>query len=431
MKKILIITYYWPPAGGPGVQRWLKFTKYLPFFGIKPHVYVPENPSYPYIDESLEKEISPETCVIKKKIWEPYMFIEFLSKKNKRFKGGDLPNKKNKTFIDIIIFFIRGNFLIPDARKFWVKPSIQYLTEYIQKESIDTIITTGPPHSLHLIGLGLKQIHNNLKWIADFRDPWTNISYHKNLYLTYFAKQQHTFLEKKVLKTADLVLSTSFTDGEYFQKNGTNNIEIITNGFDDEDFKKIGTTNKSTNLKFSIVHVGTLNYLQNPKNLWKSIQELITENKNFEEDILIKMIGKTNTDIENTITEYGITKYYQNTGYVTHSQALLEMNQADVLFLVNFSTEDSHGIIPGKIFEYLMTGNPILSIGPAKADIEKILENTGGGKHFDFHQKKEIKNYILTLYNNFKAGIKIPTKNIEQYSRKKLTEKLAQKIHHM
>ena len=431
MKKILIITYYWPPAGGPGVQRWLKFTKYLPLLGIKPYVYIPENPSYPYLDASLEKEVNPEIILIKKKIFEPYSFIEFFSKKNKNFKGGTLPHKKNKSFLDSIIFFIRGNFFIPDARKFWIKPSIKYLSEYIKKENIDTIITTGPPHSLHLIGLGLKKNYNNIKWIADFRDPWTRISYHKNLYLTYFAKQKHVSLEKKVLSTSDLVLSTSFTDGEYFQKNGAKNIEIITNGFDEEDLKKIDSTIKTQNSKFSIVHVGTLNYLQNPKNLWKAIQELMIENKIFSDDILIKMIGKTNNEIENTIEEFGLKKCYENMGYRSHSESLLEMNRAHILFLVNFNTEDAHGVIPGKIFEYLMTHNPIVSIGPAKADVEKILENTGGGKHFAFHQKEEIKDYILMLYNNFKDGIPLSTNNIEQYGRKKLTERLAQKIYEL
>ena len=179
-KKVLIITYYWPPAGGPGVQRWLKFVKYLPEYDIEPIVFCPENANYPLLDKSLEEEVSKETTILKLPINEPYKFAKLFSSKTKTISKGIISSKENQSFIEKILLFIRGNFFIPDARKNWVKPSVNFLKSYIKQEQIDTIITTGPPHSLHLIGLELKEALA-VKWIADFRDPWTTIGYHKKL----------------------------------------------------------------------------------------------------------------------------------------------------------------------------------------------------------------------------------------------------------
>ena len=266
MKKILIITYYWPPAGGPGVQRWLKFTKYLPEFGYQPHVYIPENPSYPILDESLAKDINPKVKIVKNKIWEPYQLAEKLNPKNKAYKGGHFEKKESQSLMSKLSVFIRGNFFIPDARKYWIKPSINFLTEYLEKEHIDTIVTSGPPHSMHLIGLGLKELYPNLKWIADFRDPWTQISYHKELKLTQWAAKKHEDLEYAVMAKADLVLATSYTDGDNFKKIGAKHVEVITNGF--EEVKQETEKDKEF---FHITYSGGLEMLRNPFSLWKAI----------------------------------------------------------------------------------------------------------------------------------------------------------------
>ena len=190
-QKVLIITYYWPPAGGPGVQRWLKFVKYLPDFGVQPIVYIPENPTYPIIDEGLVSEVSDKAIILKKPIFEPYGFASIFSKnKTKKISSGIIPNQRKQSFTEKLFLWIRGNVFIPDARVFWVKPSVKYLEKYILENQIDTIITSGPPHSLHLIGLGLKE-KLDLKWFADFRDPWTTISYHNKLKLSDSASKKH------------------------------------------------------------------------------------------------------------------------------------------------------------------------------------------------------------------------------------------------
>ena len=233
MKKVLIITYYWPPAGGPGVQRWLKFVKYLPEFDIEPIVYCPKNPTYPTADPSLCNEISRQLKVLKQPISEPLGFINrFLKSKTNTLSKGLIPTPKKQSFLIRLLLFIRGNFFIPDARVLWVKPSVKFLSNYISKHQIDTIITTGPPHSVHLIGLGLKSKHS-LKWFADFRDPWTAIGYHSQLRLSKSSQKKHLALESKVLKSSDHIITTAPRTKQILSGISKQTISVITNGFDD------------------------------------------------------------------------------------------------------------------------------------------------------------------------------------------------------
>ena len=284
-KKLLIITYYWPPAGGPGVQRWLKFVKYLPEFNIQPIVYIPENPTYPIIDNGLESEVSDKAIILKNKIFEPYGLASFFGKsKTKKISSGIIPNQKKQSFLEKTLLWIRGNIFIPDARYLWVKPSVKYLKKYIEENNIDTIVTSGPPHSLHLIGLKLKK-ELNVKWFADFRDPWTTIGYHKALKLSSSAEKKHKALEKEVLTLADTIIVTSKTTKTEFQAITSKPIEVITNGYDVEKIEK-----QALDKKFTLAHIGSFLSERNPMILWKALQELITENADFKNDFRLNLI---------------------------------------------------------------------------------------------------------------------------------------------
>ena len=427
MKKILIITYYWPPAGGPGVQRWLKFTKYLPEFGYEPHVYIPANPSYPITDETLAKDINPKVKIVKNSIWEPYQIAEKLNPKNKSYKGGHFEKKESQSFMSKLSVFIRGNFFIPDARKFWIKPSIQFLKEYLDKEGIDTIVTSGPPHSMHLIGLGLKDLNPNLKWIADFRDPWTQISYHKELKLTPWAAKKHEDLEYAVMTKANLVLATSYSDGDNFKKIGTKNVEVITNGF--EEVKQ--ETEKDQEF-FHITYSGGLEMLRNPFSLWKAIHQLTKSNSSFKNDLKLNFYGSLADDVKQTIIDEDLSSNLIVHGYVSHQDSLNAINKANVLLLTNFDNIASKGIIPGKLFEYMATGNPILAVGPTDADVERILSKTKAGEYFNHQEVDNIKTMILNIYNQWLANpnVKFNTNEIEvqQFNRKNLTKQLVTAI---
>ncbi len=424
-KKILIITYYWPPAGGPGVQRWLKFAKYLPEFGWEPIIYTPENPSYPLVDETLTKEVPENLKIVKTNIWEPYQIAEKFSKSNKKFKGGQFDVGKNQSFVSKLSIFIRGNFFIPDARKFWVKPSIKFLKEYLTNNHIDTIVTTGPPHSLHLIGLGLKKESPNLKWIADFRDPWTEISYYKHLKLTSGSDKKHRQLEKSVFENADLTLATSYTDAENFRKNGANAF-CVTNGFDKENTSTpLSVTDEK--VKFTLSYVGVLEQLRNPENLWKALKELSEKHQDFAEDFELKFVGRVDDKILNEIENSVLKNNIRNLGYKAHDESVEEMETSDLLLITNFPNESSKGIIPGKLFEYLATGKQIISFGPKDADVETILIKTKAGKHFDYAENVEIQEFIFSLYEDWKSGKSIQNSaNINEFSRKELTKKLAE-----
>lgn len=423
-EKLLIITYYWPPAGGPGVQRWLKFVKYLPDFGIQPIVYVPENPTYPIVDENLVNEVSDKAIVLKHKIFEPYQLASFFSKnKTKKISSGIIPNQKKQSFLDKMLLWIRGNLFIPDARVFWVKPSVEFLEKYILENNIDTIVTSGPPHSLHLIGLKLKR-KLNVKWLADFRDPWTTIGYHKSLRLSNYAAKKHKKLERQVLNAADTIIVTSNTTKTEFQAITNKPIEVITNGYDTENVVK-----QALETKFSLAHIGSFLSDRNPQLLWESLVELISEIPDFGSHLEIKLIGAVSQEVLETIAQFGLNPYLNNLGYVSHSEAIAHQRKSQVLLLIEINSEDTKSIIPGKLFEYMVSGRPIVAIGPHDSDFAEIITNTNTGVFFDYSEKMKLKSVLLGFYNQFLEG-KLQSNGIglQQYSRKSLTANLVELI---
>lgn len=424
-KKILIISYYWPPAGGPGVQRWLKFVKYLPEFGWEPTVFIPENPSYPIVDDTLEKDVSKNLEIIKTKIWEPYQIAEFFGKDNKKFKAGQFDVGKNQSLKSRLSIWVRGNFFIPDARVFWVNPSVNYLKKFLKENHFDALVTTGPPHSVHLIGLNLKKEFPDLKWISDFRDPWTEISYYQHLKLTKFADRKHRNLEQKVFENADITLATSYADAENFKKKGANAV-CITNGFDVEN-QEPRTENSEPSTQFTLSYIGVLEQLRNPEVLWKVLNDLMKENEDFSKNFQLKFVGRIDDRILDEITNSELNDSVKNLGYLSHSEANLEMQNSDLLLITNFPEDKSKGIIPGKIFEYLATKKQIISFGPKDSDVKRILEETHAGKHFSYDDYESLKAFILEKFNDWKSGnLSSNTENIEQFSRKNLTKKLAE-----
>jgi hypothetical protein len=423
-KKLLIITYYWPPAGGPGVQRWLKFVKYLPDFDIQPIVYVPENPTYPIVDEGLLSEVSDKAIVLKNKIFEPYQLAGFLSKKEtKKISSGIIPAAKKQSFLERMLLWIRGNLFIPDARFLWVNPSVKYLKEYIQEHKIDTIITSGPPHSLHLIGLKLKQ-SLNINWYADFRDPWTTIGYHKALKLSSYADKKHKQLEKAVLNGADCIIVTSKTTKAEFKLLTHTRIEVITNGYDVENVAK-----QSLDEKFTMAHIGSFLSDRNPKVLWEVLQELIAENTLFATHFQLKLIGKVSQEILDSIAKYTLMDYCNNLGYVSHIEAIQHQRKSQVLLLIEIDSPETRSIIPGKLFEYMASERPIIAIGPKDSDFAEIITSTNTGVFFTYNEKEHLKKTIISYFESYLENkLQVYPVGLQQYSRKSLTKQLASLI---
>jgi len=425
MKKALIITYYWPPSGGAGVQRWLKFVKYLGNYHWEPIIYTPENPEFPENDPSLLSDIPPGTEIWKLPIWEPYNAYKKMMgrKKEDKINAAFLSEKKNNQTLESISVWTRGNLFIPDARKFWIKPSIRFLKKQLKAHPVDAIVSTGPPHSMHLIALPLSKMFH-LPWLADFRDPWTNIDFYKDLKLTRWADSRHRRLEKNILQQANAVTVISKTMADDFQLLHPRHYEVITNGFDDSDLEPVAPLGTDPN--FSIAHIGTLTGSRNPVTLWEALKQLLPENEDLQKDLEIKLIGKVDYTVMESLQQYGLLPFVSKIDYMPHNEVIQNQRKAQVLLLIINNTPNSKMILTGKFFEYLAAERPILCLGPEGGDAAHILEATKSGLMAGFGEVDKMKTHILTLYRQYKTGAPSPKpQNIQQYSRKILTRRLA------
>lgn len=424
MKKVLIIAYYWPPSGGGGVQRWLKFTKYLPQYGWEPIVVVPKDPEYPVIDKSLEADVPAEATVIKLPIWEPYGIFKKLTgrKKEEKVNTGLLFDEKKQSVIEKLSLWIRGNILIPDPRVFWVKPTAKELIKRIPKLKPDFIITTGTPHSVHLIGKRIKKRFPEIPWLADLRDPWADLDMLDQFYTSAWAKNRQRKLEYKVLTMANVVTTVSPTWAKELQAKTKTPVHCITNGFDSDDFENFDYN--ANNSAFVISHVGIINSYRNPEPLWSAMEELCNEIPGFKEKLKLQIIGITDAGLGKSLDKFPQLKDKTSvTGYISHEKVVEKYQNSSCLLLLLNNSKNSNGHIPGKFFEYLASGKPILAIAPERSDVAKIIRVNNFGFACPFNEKDTIKNALLTI---FKKEERKPAANvIDGYSRKSLTIKLA------
>ena len=421
MKKVLIITYYWPPTGGAGVQRWLKFSKYFRQFGWEPIIYTPFNPDFPINDDTLLKDVPSDLTVLKTQITEPYDIYRKIMRKKKTdaVNQGFLSEEKENTFLQSAMIWVRGNFFIPDARKFWIKPSVAYLSHYIKQHKIDAVISTGPPHSMHLIAMGLKQKFN-IPWIADFRDPWTQIDFYSQLKLSSFADAKHKKLENQVLTQANKVVTISPSCGKDLEILGNRTVDIITNGFDTDDFTPIaigGDSKMSDGFMFH--HTGALNKDRNPYTLWKVLGDLCKENPELKQDLILKFTGKTDAIVLESLKQQGLEANFQKLEYMPHSEIVKSMVQSPILLLPLNNTPNNAGVLSGKLFEYLAAKRPIFGVGLPNADAAAILKETQAGVMVDFDDYEGTKKQVLNLYAQYKSNtLTVQSNSIDKYSRK-------------
>jgi len=423
MKRILIITYYWPPSGGGGVMRWLKMSKYFPEFGWQPVVFTPANPDPSVFDYSLLNEVHEKTEIIKLPIWEPYHIYRKLTgkQKNERLKAGHISEASGASFKEKLAVFIRGNFMIPDPRIFWVKPSVRFLTGYLKNNPVDLIVTTGPPHSMHLIGLELRNV-TNVPWIADFRDPWTAIDFFDKLKLTKLADRKHRKLELKVLKEAGFITTVSPNVAEGLEKLAGRKVHVVNNGFDPEDYSQELV---QPDPFFSISHFGSLSLDRNPKALWEVLGEISSENPEFSAKLRIQLIGQTHESIINQISANGLAKNLINLPPQEHKKGLGILKKSRILLLPLNDAPNVMGIVPGKMYEYLALHRPVFAIGPHGSDCEKIILETNSGILHDFQDKAGMKKSMLDYFRLFTENrLEVDPVGIAIYSRKNLAAKI-------
>ncbi len=420
MKRVLLITYYWPPSGGSGVQRWLKTVRYLRDFGYESVVYTALNAEYPVTDKSLEEEVPEGLEVIRTPIWEPYnLYKRFIGqKKEKRVVSGFLSEDKKPSLTARISMWIRGNLFIPDARKYWIRPSVSYLKKYLKENPVDLIVSTGPPHTTHLIALGLyKKI--GIPWVADFRDPWTNISFYKDLMLSSWADRKHHRLEKEVVITASRVVVVGNQMAKEFAEIGNRKIDVITNGYDEAD---LPTILPEPDAEFSLVHIGMLSDSQNHEILWQALGELSLENEVFAQALKIRLIGKVDVGVHAFLDKYQLKDQTEIIDYISHSEAIEAQRKAQVLLLLINNSPNAKGVITGKIFEYLASSRPVIAIGPENGDAAAIIKNVNAGAISGFNDKESLKRNLLNYFEYYQAGeLEAEGVGVEAYSRRTLT----------
>ncbi len=423
-KKVLIITYYWPPSGGSGVQRWLKFVKYLHRAGWEPIVFTPENPSFTIQDPSLQKDVPTTAEVWCLPIWEPYGLFARVAGLlgNKSIKQTDFISSGKKTLFQKMSSWMRGNFFVPDPRLFWVKPATQFLTDLIKSNQIEKIITTGPPHSIHLIGLRLKEKNRSLQWIADFRDPWSEWDLLDTLSLTAWARKRHQLLERRVLQTADKVITIAPFHVKRFEALGGRPVNLITNGFDEDDFP---VTERAATQYFTIRHIGIVDELRDPRPAMLAIKAMLSNRADMAFQLRVEFIGQVNTAFKEWVKQDPLLdKITSFVDYVPHNELLKVYASTNLQLLVLAHTALAPGNLPGKFFEYLASRNPILAIGPVEGDAADVLQETQAGKIFDRLDLVGMTQFVSETMQLWQNGQLRGGDNVLKYSRRELTNQL-------
>lgn len=422
MKKILIITYYWPPSGGGGVQRWLKFVKYLPQFGWKPVLVVPLNPEYPVFDHSLESEIPSELEVIKLPIWEPYGIFKNLTgrKKEERVNNGLVFDKHKQKPVEKFLLWFRGNLLIPDPRIFWVIPTVRRVRRMIQAGNFKAVITTGPPQSIHLIGYRLKKLYG-IPWVADLRDPWSTFEQLEQFYPSKLAIKRQQRLEKKTLSYADKVITVSSVWAAELESSTGKSVDLVPNGFDEED---VCPPSLSEHPFFTISHIGMINSYRNNTSFWEALNEFCIESEQFRNQLRIHIAGIYDESLKQELAKYQeLSGKLVFSGYVPHADVKFRYDESDVLLLLQNQKASSLGHIPGKTFEYIASGKPILALAEPESDMARIIISCGAGFVCHPNDKNKIRECLTLL---FKGEVPVMDKSkIMLYSRRSVTEKLS------
>jgi len=425
LKKVLVIAYYWPPSAGSGVQRWLKFVKYLRLYDWEPIVYTPANPDFDLKDEKLLDEIPAGIQIIKQPIFEPFQIYSKLvgqkadAQVNPVMKGEGKISWKAR-----LALWIRANVFIPDSRMFWINPSVSFLNKWLSENKVDAMVTTGPPHSMHMIGLGIKKKHD-IPWLADFRDPWTKIDFYHELPLEPWADRQHKRFESLVCRKANHVVVVSNQMKEDALESGYRNVSVVTNGYDpaDIDLSQPMTMDE----KFSIIHIGMLGKARSHPTFWNGLNELRQENPDLARHMEVRIYGVADPIVQQQIAGFSNTSWIKFLPYVPHSEVIQIQRAARVLLLSVNNVPSAKGIVTGKIFEYLAIGRPVLCIGPVDGDAAHIIREAEAGPVVGFDDGEGLKRAVLELFEQWKSGNDASASgSVEKYSRKALCGRIAE-----
>lgn len=398
MKKVLVISYYWPPAGGVGVLRNLKFVKYLRGFGWEPVVFAPLNADYSQLDENNFKDIPVGIETLKGPITEPFSLFRKLTGRKDSDKTNPVYVRENSSgILDAFAIWLRGNFFIPDARSLWIKPSVKILSEYLKENKIDAILTDGPPHTNTVIGQRISEKFN-IPWLADFQDPWTQVDYYQMMHIGKRADRKHRKLEQKAFETANKITIASPTWAKELEDIGARDVDVIYYGYDEDDFAEQSV--KQNPDAFIVSHAGVLGIDRQPDILLEVLAKICKELPDFKKKLQIKLAGAVDFSIKDKISQVGLGENFVDMGFVKRKTALNLMLESDILLLPVNKADNAKGRLPGKIYENLRAQKSILSLGPNRSDVETILKETKTGQNFEYDDAIGIEKYILSIYHN-------------------------------
>ena len=423
-KKVLIITYYWPPSGGPGVQRVLNFAKYLPKYGWEPVILTVRKGEYPAKDPSLEKEIPSHLKVYKTKTFEPFSIFKLVSGKKKDDAIGTyILSEKSPNLVTRLSKWIRLNLFIPDARVGWKRYAVREGKKIIRSENIDLILTSSPPHSLQLIGQALAR-KTGKPWIADYRDPWKEVVYNQNLKRSARAEHKDRRLEHDALNAADGIVSISKDILQLLEskREKPRNGCLVFNGYD----------NRPAPLPHNdcpvITYTGVLSVTRIPTPLLPALRELREENIRFR----LKYIGNTCPELRQLVEENGLTADTEYISYLPHDESIRHINSSDALLLVIDNVPNNKGILTGKLFEYIGAQRSILAVGNTEGEARHIIDECQCGEMVDYNDTEGAKRILRKLHEAWQRQTPAYSfSNSSRYSREATTGELAHFMNHV
>lgn len=420
-KKVLIISYYWPPAGGISVLRSLKIAKYLTHFNWEPIIYTVENAQYPILEPNNEKHIPKGIKILKQPCFEPFDFYKKLTgrKKNDTLANVLNANDAKKGLLHKISVWIRANYFIPDARSLWVNPSVNFLTKYLIENPVDALFSDGPPHTNTLIAAKVSAA-TNTPWLMDWQDPWTEVDYYKMFPIGEKANNKHTKLEQFCLNQASKTTIVSPTWKKDIEKLGAKNVDVIYWGYDEDDYTEFTTTNSD---EIIISHMGLMGTDRAPYGFIQALKNLSIDQTNIIQSLKVKFYGTVDQNIQNKIDSEGLQNHFEIKGQVPRADALQTMFDSTIQLLILNKADNAKGRVPGKLFENLRVNKPILCLGPTDSDVAKIINESNAGATFEHDDVLGIENFIIDVLAKQK---KYNVQNLEQYSIKKGTQKIAQ-----
>lgn len=424
-RRVLIITYYWPPSGGIGVLRCLKIAKYLRQYGWEPVIFTAKDAHYPSIDHSNDKDAPPGAAVIRHPIWEPYHIYKFITGQPPQANVNNVFYVKDEQpgFFHRLSVWIRSNFFIPDARALWIRPSVRFLRSYLKENPVDAILSDGPPHSNTRIATLLKK-HTGIPWLADFQDPWTQIDYYQLLKLTRWGGRRHRRMEQEAFRRADKITIVSPTWKEGLEAIGAENVSVVPWGYDPDDYKDIVPQVGS---KFTLTHLGIMGYDRNPASLFRVLERMCETVEGFRENLELQLVGQVDYSVKEAYEAAGLAGNVKLVGSVPRRQALQMTVDSPILLLLLNQQANAKGRIPGKLFEYMASRRPILCLGPTDSDVAGILSETGAGTAAAYEDEAAVRSALEGLYRQFREGELVQAVNstIEAYSIERLTGQLA------